>query len=76
MSMPFEIFRVFVRLWYSFRNIIILQLIHIYINTSTCEGFYVTDKCLRVVFSFPTLLRIWMNQGEGFSISLIGATVL
>ena len=55
-SMPFEIFSVFVRLWWVFlcffQKHVILQITHIDIN-STCEGFHVTEECMRAVFLFP-----------------------
>ena len=74
-SMPFEIFIVFVRLWYFFRNMsycslfTFIQIAHVRVSMSLMSA---SEQC----FSFPTLLRIWMNYGEGYSISLIGTTFL
>ena len=58
MVMPFEIVYVY-GFGTFFQKRVVLQLIHIYIN-STCYHF--TDECLEQFFvCFPTLLRMLMN---------------
>ena len=65
MSMPFEIFSVFVRFLVLFQEHVILLLIDIYIN-STCEGFHVLNECLKAVFSlFLPCLEFGCSSGRG-----------
>ena len=63
MFMPFEIFSICTAL-VLFQKLVILQLIHFYIN-NTCEGFYVTDECLRAVFLFTYSTQNLDEHGLG-----------
>ena len=64
MSIPLKIVSICALLWYIFQKHVVLQLIHIYINS-------ITDECS--LFIFLPCLECCELVGEGFD-SLIGTT--